>query len=138
MKMLSTVVKELREQVEEATDPKDSTKLIRYLEALREGIGSLVDLLPNDPTIAALAFYGQIRFVGSNGVFVECAEKGSFVKDDWAGIKGSILVKPVAHGAFRLLEEKNLQEVLAIAVVANYKLKQRCGVEAEQEEYETV
>lgn len=140
MKALHVVVSELREQLEEATDPKDPTKLPQYTAALRDGIDSIVPLLQEDSTMAALAFHGQIKFVDKRAM-TTYADQNGFAKDDWTGVKKSILVRPAAHKAVKLLEEANLQEVLVIAVVANFKLNQRQvenAAQKEEGEYESV
>ena len=136
MKELRTVASELREQVEEVTDPNDPTKLPQYTATLRDGIDSLVPLLSDDPTMAALAFHGQIKFVNKKPI-VEVLERNEALAEDWPAVKQSIRVRPEAHGAVKLLEEANLQEVLVIAVVANFKHKQRQVEHAAQEEEES-
>ena len=123
-KGIKTVVNELREQVEELMDPKDPTRLSRYTADLRGGIDSLVSLLEEDPTMVALAFHGQIKFKGKREI-ATMSERSRFVKDDWDFVKKAILMHTEAHKAVKILEEANLQEVLVIAVIANFKLKQR-------------
>lgn len=140
MKELRVVVRELREQIEEATDPKDRNKLPQYTEALRNGIDSIIPLLMEDSTIAAIAFYEQIK-IANKRVITLYVDRDVFVKEDWAVIKKNILVRPAAHNAVKILEEANLQEVLVIAVLANFKLNQRqIEKEAhnEEEKYESV
>ena len=137
MKKLDAVVVELREQIEEATDPKDPKKLTEYTSSLLDGIGSVVPMLLEDPTMAALAFHGQIKFAEGSALG-QLAERKNLSGGDWLTVKPSIQVRPAAHDAVRVLEEAGLEVVLAIAMVANFKLKKlrRAQHEAEEEEEE--
>ncbi len=140
MKTLPVVARELREQIEEATDPNDPAKLPEYTTSLRDGIDTIVSLLSEDPTMAALALHEQIKFVNKQPV-VMLSDRNKVSAEDWPTVKSVILVRPEAHKAVKLLEEANLQEVLVIAVIANFKLKQRHVESAAQEEegqYESV
>ena len=141
MKTLRKIAQELREQVEEATDPKEPSKLRDYTQSLRDGMDSLVSLLSEDPTIAALALHGQIKFEKTQFV-QELAERGVVVKDDYLLVKPLILVRPAAHAAVKAMETAQLEEVLAAAVVANFilatnKTAQKAQKE-EEEQYESV
>lgn len=141
MKSLRTIAQELREQVEEATDPKDPSKLKNYTASLRDGIDALVSLLTDDPTLAALALHGQIKFEKPQ-MAVELAERGGIVKDDWLLVKPTILVRPAAHAAVKAMETAGLEEVLAAAVVANFMLARNKTAEKNKKEedelYESV
>lgn len=140
MKKLSDVVCELREQIEEATDPKNPNKLLGYTEALRDGMSSIITELNDDPTLAALAFHGQIKFVNKRAVEA-ISERNNISQDDWKSLKEAISVRPGAHKAVKLLEEASLQGVLVIAVIANFKLKEQRHAESaaqEEGEYEQV
>lgn len=141
MKSLRVIAQELREQVEEATDPKDPSKLKEYTASLRDGIDALVSLLTDDPTLAALALHGQIKFEKPQMV-AELAERGGIVKDDWLLVKPTILVRPAAHAAVKAMETAQLKDVLAAAVVANFILSKNKTEEKtkkeEEEAYESV
>ncbi len=141
MKTLKKIAEELREQVEEATDPKDPSKLANYTASLRDGMDSLVSLLADDPTIAALAFNGQIKFEKTQFV-QELADRGGIVRDDWLLVKPTILVRPAAHAAVKALETAQLEDVLAAAVVANFILsrnrKQQNEKKEEEETHESI
>lgn len=141
MKRLTVVTAELREQVEEATDPKDPSRLPQYTASLRDSIDSLVPMLNSDPTMAALAFHNQVRF-DDQPTLEKIVARDTALKEDWPILKRAIQVRPVAHKAVKTLEEVGLEVVLVTAVVANFKLKQmrRAQREAleEQEEYENV
>ena len=132
MKSANAVARELREQVEEATDPKDPSKLQQYTGGIRDGIEALVPMLPEDPTMAALAFHGQIQFVDRRTIAL--IENGKPSKEDWAVLKKAIHMRPQAHTAVKVLEEADLMNVLVIAVMANFKLKQSRAESAAQEE----
>ncbi len=128
MKRLSMVARELREQVEEVTDPKDPTRLPQYTAWLRYGIDSIVPLLLNDPTMAALALHNQIRFddhvVMNRIVDGDVADKGH-----WPLLKRAIQMRPAAHEVVRILEQKGLEVVLVTAVVANFKFDKYVGAQ---------
>ena len=132
MKSANAVARELREQVEEATDPKDPSKLQQYTGGIRDGIEALVPMLTEDPTMAALAFHGQIQFVDRRTIAL--IENGKPSKEDWAVLKKAIHMRPQAHTAVKVLEEADLMNVLVIAVMANFKLKQSRAESAAQEE----
>jgi len=132
------VVNELREQIEEATDPKDPNKLPQYTASLRDGIDSFVSMLTDDPTMAALAFHNQIRY-DNQSVMIKIVEHDTVSGSDWPLIKQSIQVRPDAHKAVKTLEQAGLEAVLATAVAANFKLTQqrraqREALEQEEEE----
>lgn len=133
MKTLKAVVDELREQVEEATDPTDPKKLTGYTGAILGGLESLISVLSDDPTMAALALHGQIKFE-DNRPLIALTDRIKISKNDWPPVKAAVKMRPKAHQAVKLLEEANLQQVLVIAVVANFKLNQRRAESAIQEE----
>ena len=141
MKKLTVVAAELREQVEEATDPKDPKRLPQYTASLRDGIDSLVPMLTDDPTMAALAFHNQIRF-DDQSVLNGIVDRDMASEGDWPLLKRAIQMRPDAHKAVKTLEQAGLEAVLVTAVVANFKLKQlrRAQREAleEQEEFQNV
>lgn len=137
MKRLTVVTDELREQVEEATDPKDPTRLPKYTASLRDGIDSLVPMLNDDPTMAALAFHNQIRF-DNVSVLDGIVTRNAVVVEDWLLLKQAIQVRTNAHKTVKTLEKAGLEVVLATAVVANFKLTQlhraqREALETEEE-----
>ncbi len=135
MKTLRKIAEELREQIEEATDPKDPSKLKEYTASLRDGMEALASLLPDDPTLAALALHGQSKFEKPQFV-QELAERGVVVKDNWLLVKPTILVRPTAHATVKAMETAQLEEVLAAAVVANFILTKNKSAEKAQKEEE--
>ncbi len=142
MKRLNEITKELREQVEEVTDPRDPSKLKKYTESLRDGMESVISLLPDDPTLAALALYGQVKVVKPKEIAV-IAERGFVISDDWiVVVKPAILVRPEAHAMMKVIEDAKLGEILAAAVVANFSLatiaKNKNAEKEESEQYESI
>ena len=134
MKRLNEITKELREQVEEVTDPRDPSKLKKYTESLRDGMEAVISLLPDDATLAALALYGQVKVVKLKEIAV-IAERGVVILDDWiVVVKPAILVRPEAHAMMKVIEDAKLGEILAAAVVANFSLTKNKNTEKEERE----
>jgi len=141
VKTLKRITDELREQVEEATNPKDPSQLVNYTASLRDGIDAIASLLPDDPTLLALALHGQIKFLKPQ-ICQELVDRGGIVKEDWILVKPTILVRPTAHAAVKAAENAQLEEVLAVAVVANFILAKNLGKQngkkQEEEEFNYV
>lgn len=135
MKTLTVVAVELREQVEEATDPKDPKRLPQYTASLRDGMDSLVSMLTDDPTMAALAFHNQIKF-DDQSVLNGIVDRDVASEGDWVLLKRAIQMRPDAHKAVKTLEQAGLEAVLVTAVVANFKLKQQRRAQCEVLEQE--
>lgn len=135
MKSLSVVTMELREQVEEATDPKDPSKLIQYTKSLRDNIAEILPLLEDDPTMAALAFHNQIQF-DDQSILAEVAAREMVSGEDWDAVKKTIKMRESAHEAVRIIEMGKLEAVLVAAVAANFRLtlRRRALREASEEE----
>ncbi|MEN9524385.1 MAG: hypothetical protein RL536_454 [Candidatus Parcubacteria bacterium] len=139
MKKIEVVTGELREQVEEATDPRDPRRLPFYTRSICDNIESLVSILSEDPTMAALAFHNQIKF-DNRSVLDQMATRKTVSRADWPQVKQAIQMRPEAHVAVKMLEEAGLEDVLVMAVVANFNLKQlgRAQSEAREEEFSNV
>ncbi|MFA6295610.1 MAG: hypothetical protein WC666_04330 [Candidatus Paceibacterota bacterium] len=139
---ISEVVIELREQIEEITDPVNPEKLRGYVLALRDGIDKVVPMLSEDPTMAATALYNQIQFKNNTEVFNVIIERDIVEGQDWPSIKPLITVRSGAKKAIKVLEQAGLERVLVIAVIANFELKNRRRVQdemlKEKEEFQDV
>jgi hypothetical protein len=135
MNKLSSYLKDFRDQVKAATNPRKPEILKEVIGGYRDGIGSLIPALSADPLMAAMAFHQQIRFVTPR-VANEISERDTVLTGDWPALKESVTLRIEAHAAVKTLEDAGLQDILVFAFVMNYKLNGAGRIEEEEDQSE--